>query len=341
MNITILAGGLSPERDVSLSSAALIERALRAKGHKTCLVDLCLGIPSLPDTLESLFAIGETPAYSIPEVAPDLDALREQAALGDALIGPHVLDVCRAADITFLALHGGCGENGQLQATLDMHGIPYTGSGYIGSALAMDKDISKRLVIGAGVQTAEWIYLPAKEVTPEAVRKSVGFPCVVKPCSCGSSVGVSIVEEESGLAAAMAEAIRYEGSVLIERKVIGREFSVGVLGNTSLPPIEIIPIAGFYDYKNKYQSGMTREICPAPLTEEETAALGAAALKAFGALRLHGYARIDFILEAATGNFVFLEANTLPGMTPTSLLPQEAAAVGIDYETLCDRIATM
>ncbi len=341
MNITILAGGLSPERDVSLSSASLIERALRSNGHKTCLIDLYLGIETLPADLDTLFQTGDTPAYPIPEAAPDLAALKAQANNGNALIGPHVLDACRAADITFLALHGSCGENGQLQATLDTHGIRYTGSGYIGSALAMDKDLSKRIVIGAGVKTAEWIYLPTRDVTPDAVKHTVGFPCVVKPCSCGSSVGVSIVESEAALTEALAAATLYEGNVLIERKVTGREFSVGILGGKALPPIEIIPIAGFYDYKNKYQSGMTRELCPAPLTEEENASLADAALKAFHALRLRGYARIDFILEETTGTFIFLEANTLPGMTPTSLLPQEAAAAGIRYEELCDIIARM
>jgi D-alanine-D-alanine ligase len=214
-------------------------------------------------------------------------------------------------------------------------GIPYTGSDFSACLTAMDKSLSKLLFRAAGVATADYTLIRSGE-KPYAVS----FPCVVKPCSCGSSVGVSIVENEEELYAALAFAEKYEGKILIEDKIEGREFSVGILNGKALPAIEIRPKEGFYDYERKYQSGLTEEICPAPLNTEEAARLADSALKAHRALGLGSYSRIDFIKDNKTGKFVCLEANTLPGMTPMSLLPQEAAAAGIDYDTLCEIIAT-
>ena len=340
MNIVVLAGGYSPERDVSLSSGSLIANSLMRSGHRVLLVDAFLGMEIdegvNPHTLFRSLGDAEY-SYTIPEVAPDMEALKKLAYRG-SLVGHNVLRLCRAADIVFMALHGAMGENGQMQAILEAENIRFTGSTHVGCVLAMDKDITKKLLAAEGIPVAKGLTL---DLSKESFPDEHPMPCVVKPCSCGSSVGVSIVESEAALTEALAAATLYEGNVLIERKVTGREFSVGILGGKALPPIEIIPIAGFYDYKNKYQSGMTRELCPAPLTKEENASLADAALKAFHALRLRGYARIDFILEETTGTFIFLEANTLPGMTPTSLLPQEAAAAGIRYEELCDIIARM
>ena len=167
----------------------------------------------------------------------------------------------------------------------------------------------------------------------------VSYPCVVKPCSCGSSVGVSIVNNEEELKAALDFAKRYETKILIEDMICGREFSVGILNGKALPAIEIRPKDGFYDYERKYQSGLTDEICPAELSESDAKRLAETALKAHRALNLGSYSRIDFIREEKTGKFMCLEANTLPGMTPMSLLPQEAAAEGIDYDALCLAIA--
>jgi D-alanine-D-alanine ligase len=226
------------------------------------------------------------------------------------------------------------GEDGRIQAILSSMGIPYTGSDFSSCLAAMDKSFSKLLFRAAGVATADYTLIKAGE-RPRAVS----FPCVVKPCSCGSSVGVSIVNDEKELEAALAYAEAYEGKILIEDKIEGREFSVGVLNGRTLPAIEICPKDGFYDYERKYQSGMTEEICPARLNTEEAARLSEAALKAHRALGLGSYSRIDFIKDEKTGRFMCLEANTLPGMTPTSLLPQEAAAAGIDYDTLCETIA--
>lgn len=338
MKIIVLAGGLSPEREVSLTSGSLIANALMARGHEVALVDIYEGLAG-----ELAWRRQGDEGYhaSVAETVPDLAAVKARCGGREALIGPGVLEACRAADVVFIALHGAMGENGQLQATLDNYGIKcYTGSGYIGSLLAMDKDITKRLLMVAGILSAPWILFDARTDEIARVKAEIGLPCVVKPCSCGSSVGVSIVETEEELADALAFARQYEPLVLIEKKIVGREFSIGILDGEALPAIEIIPKSGFYDYKNKYQGGCTTEICPAELTADEAARLAKAAKQVFAALRLNNYARIDFILDAE-GRFWCLEANTLPGMTPMSLMPQEAAAVGIPYGELCERIAQL
>jgi len=340
MRIVVLAGGLSPERDVSLSSGSLIANALMDAGHSVLLVDAYEGIGA--DAPFFAKDSGKRYSFVVPGTAPDLEAVRRKNGGRRELIGPGVLEKCREADVAFIGLHGDMGENGKLQAVLDVYGIRYTGSGYSGSCLAMDKDLSKRLMKLDGIPTAEWITLDASAGTASdalaaRVEASVGLPCVVKPLSCGSSVGVSIVENGRELAAALEAARAFEKSILVERKVVGREFSVGVLGGTALPPIEIIPKAGFYDYANKYQAGLTEEICPARLDEGKTAELQRLTLRAHACLGLGSYSRIDFILDSS-GVFWCLEANTLPGMTPTSLLPQESKVAGISYIQLCDLI---
>ena len=244
------------------------------------------------------------------------------------------------ADAVFIALHGAMGENGQLQATLDSYGIKYTGSGYVGSLLAMDKDISKKMFIGAGVNTPEWMYISAKQVNIDEIEQRIGYPCVVKPCCCGSSVGISIPENRAELENALKEAEKYEDSILIEKKISGREFTVGILDGEVLPAVEIIPTEGFYDYKNKYQAGKTVELCPAPIDDDLMSILAEQTKLAFDALRLSGYSRFDYIVDK-DGKPWCLEANTLPGMTPTSLLPQMAAAVGISYGKLCCKIVDL
>lgn len=360
MNILVLAGGLSPERDVSLSSGSLIANALSSRGHKVLLADLYAGLEIGEADPRSLFKSETKYSFKVPETEPDLGALREKydKINEGSQFGRNILRLCRAADKVFVALHGAAGENGQLQAAFDMFGIRYTGSGYLGSAIAMDKDIAKRMLATAGVPTAKWLRADPSTTESEIAEK-IGFPCVIKPCGCGSSVGVSIVREAGELPRALAAAFRYERSVLAERLIVGREFSAGVVecsgealrrvseselctvsgGLAALPAIEIIPKAGFYDYKNKYQSGLTEEITPADLTPEQAERIERLALAVHRTLGLSGYSRSDFILDRETGDFVCLEANTLPGMTPTSLLPQEAAAAGIGYAELCGIIA--
>ncbi len=339
MNIAVLAGGYSPERDVSLTSGSLIANALIDEGHNVCLADVYLGIDGT-DELSNLFNKEKKPIYKVTHSVPDLDALKESSGNGDALIGKGIIDLCREADVVFLALHGAMGENGQLQATLDSYGIKYTGSGYVGSLLAMDKDISKKMFVGAGVNTPEWMYISAKQADIDEIEQRIGYPCVVKPCCCGSSVGISIPENRAELENALKEAEKYEDSILIEKKISGREFTVGILDGEVLPAVEIIPTEGFYDYKNKYQAGKTVELCPAPIDDDLMSILAEQTKLAFDALRLSGYSRFDYIVDK-DGKPWCLEANTLPGMTPTSLLPQMAAAVGITYGKLCCKIVDL
>ena len=339
MNIAVLAGGYSPERDVSLTSGSLIANALIDEGYNVCLADVYLGIKDENVTKE-LFNKEKKPVYRVEHDVPDLAALKAASGNGDALIGKGIIELCRLADVVFLALHGAMGENGQLQATLDNFGIKYSGSGYVGSLLAMDKDISKKMFVGAGVRTPEWLYFTAKNSNVAEIEEKIGYPCVVKPCSCGSSVGISIVDDRAGLEAALAEAERYEDNILVEKKIEGRELTVGMLDGEVLPSVEIIPTEGFYDYKNKYQAGKTVEICPAPISDEIKDALAEQTRRAFSALRLSGYARFDYIVDENNDPWC-LEANTLPGMTPTSLLPQMAAATGMSYGSLCSKIVEL
>lgn len=340
MNIAVLAGGLSPERDVSLSSGALIAASLIRSGHRVALADVYEGINDGCDVSELFSDIAPKP-YKVESKEPDLEAIIEKNGGRRVLIGPRVLELCSAADVVFIALHGAMGENGQLQALLDIYNIKYTGTDYDGSLLAMDKELTKKLISAEGVPTAQGICASPEELDLERVLREVGLPCVVKPCDCGSSVGVSVVKSEDELTSALELARGFGTRIIVEKMIKGREFSVGILDGEALPAIEIIPKAGFYDYKNKYQGGMTVEVCPADLTEDQAKAAAETAQKVFSILRLRGYSRIDLMLDESNGVFYCLEANTLPGMTPTSLLPQEAAAVGIGYDELCERIAKL
>jgi D-alanine-D-alanine ligase len=326
MNIVVLAGGLSMERDVSLASGSLIANALRDAGHNTLLVDLYYGIKK-----EDMSFTNQSERYShkISEEAPDLKKLISENGGRENPVGENVIEICKMADVTFLALHGGVGENGKLQALLEMNGIRFTGSSSIGCMLSMDKIIAKELIAQAEIPTAHWL-------TNKNSRSELAslVPCFVKPADNGSSVGVTKVVSELELADALAEAEKFCKNVLVEEQVVGREFSVGIIDGKALPPIEIIASGDFYNYKVKYQAGLAHEICPANLDKKHTKKLQEYAERAHRVLRLGTYSRIDFILDE-NGEFFFLEANALPGMTPTSLLPQEAAAAGMSYTELC------
>ncbi len=326
MKIIILAGGLSPERDVSLSSASKIAKALIGCGHEICIIDLYYGINLIENNLIFTSDEKDIYEYSVPESSPDSDSLNSKS-----LIGPNVIKCCQKADLVYIALHGDIGENGKIQALLDSYKIKYTGSGYEGCFLSMDKNISKILADYSGINTPEW--------SINKNDKNLSYPLVVKPSNCGSSIGVSIVNNDNEYNKALKEAKKYDERIIIEEKIEGREFSVGILENKALPVIEIEPINnGFYDYKNKYQKGLTKETCPADLSNELAVSLQETALKIHKILQLKFYSRIDFIVNKKN-EIYFLEANSLPGMTPTSLLPQEAAAAGISYNELCNRIA--
>lgn len=332
MKIAVLYGGYSPERDVSASSGTGVAAALRQRGHRVALVDLFLGVEALPADVDALFtAEDKDERQSVREQEPDMEALRRLRP-GRALVGPGVLEICQHADIAFLALHGGNGENGQLQACLDMFGIPYTGSGYLGSALAMDKELSKELFRAAGILTPAGVTLRRGESI-----SGIALPCVVKPCSGGSSVGTAIVERPEQLQAALDAAFECDERVLVEEYIRGRELTAGILNDRAMPVVEIIPKEGFYDYKNKYQAGFTVELCPAPLDEETTRRVQQVAEAAFAALKLQSYGRADILMDGE-GRLYCLEVNTLPGMTPTSLIPQMAAEMGMDYGELCEKL---
>lgn len=336
MRVVVLAGGLSTERDVSITSGIKVATALRQKGHDVVLLDVFTGYEENICDIDALFKenYSFTDSLGIGTEVPDLETVREERLdKSNRFVGANVIEICSEADITFLALHGGEGENGQLQATLDLFGIKYTGSGYLGSALAMNKALTKSVLIQNKVLT------PAGEIFKNAddAQSWDIFPCVVKPCSGGSSVGIAKADNREEFTKAVKDAFRYENEIVVEQFVSGREFSVGVLGGRALPPIEIIPKSGFYDYVAKYQVGATDEICPADITKQQDESLRSAAVEAFNALHLQSYARIDFILDENSNPYC-LEANTLPGMTPTSLLPQEAAAEGVDYPDLCEKI---
>ncbi len=338
MNIVVLCGGLSMERNVSISSGTLICGALRKLGHRAVMVDMFYGLEDYDGELARLFE--NLPALKearVAEQAPDLEAVRRSRKWASpSKVGKGVFELCALADVVFLALHGACGEDGRIQAALDLMGVPYTGSGYLGSAIAMDKDLTKQLVKAAGVKTPQWRVLYYKDSQIGALCGELQLPCVVKPVDSGSSIGVTIAHSRQELETALRENAGL-GRVIVEQYVHGREVQVGVLRNRALPSIEIIPKEGFYDYKNKYQAGAAVEICPAPVEPEIEQMLGATALKVHKLLELHTYSRTDFILTEA-GEIYFLEINTLPGMPPTSLVPQEAAAAGIDYNTLCQII---
>ena len=336
MKIVVLAGGLSPERNVSLSSGCKVCAALRERGHEAALIDMYLGTQGDPQDLfsapipEKLTKIGRQ--------APDLAAVKASRPGGEASqFGPGVLEICRMADVVFLGLHGACGEDGRVQAAFDLMGIPYTGSGCLGSAIAMDKDLTKRLVAPLGVLTPKWELVRYAAEDIPALAQRLELPCVVKPCASGSSIGVSIAHDREALSAALVQCLDFGGVCVVEQYIAGREIQVGILEDRALPSIEIIPKTGFYDYENKYQPGAAEEITPAPIPADWEARLGEAALAVFHALGLSVYSRADFIVTQ-DGTPWFLEINTLPGMTPTSLLPQEAAAAGIGYGELCERI---
>lgn len=341
MKIVVLAGGLSTERDVSFKTGEMVAKALRENGHQVILLDVFMGYSDKKEELAGIFDRSEEVSVKvagIPEVAPDLAKVKAQRKdQSDNFFGPNVIELCQMADIVFMALHGENGENGKIQAAFDLFGIRYTGTGYLGSALAMNKAMAKQLFIAEGIPTPKGISLKKGEEQAGLTELGLRLPCVVKPCCGGSSVGVSIVRTEDEYRAALAEAFRWENELVIEEYVEGREFSVGVIDFKALPVIEIAPLEGFYDYKNKYKAGSAVETCPADLPEEIAARMQRYAERVAEILGLDTYSRTDFLMNGENELFC-LEANTLPGMTPTSLLPQEANVVGMNFNQLCERL---
>jgi D-alanine-D-alanine ligase len=330
MKITVLTGGTSSERDVALASAVQVVKALRSRGHQVSVVDTARGFVAQSEEATLIPAkVGVTPPST-----EKLEALQRGVLVGSLAQIPAVKD----ADVIFLALHGGQGEDGTVQAVLDVIGVPYTGSGPLGSALAMDKDISKKLFVDAGVPVAKWVMAPRPgEGAPPSAYAHLGMPLIVKPSKQGSTVGLTLVKDAKDVKAAIALAFEHDDEVMIEEFIPGRELTVGVLDGKALAVGEIIPKHELFDYECKYQPGMSEEIFPAqldPVIAEEARRLS---VLAHNALKLGSYSRVDFRLSPA-GKLFCLEVNTLPGMTSTSLMPQSAQAVGMDFPELCERI---
>ena len=343
MKIVVLCGGLSPERNVSLASGREICRALRRRGHRAILVDLFLGLEELPADPESLFDAedGLCPDAKIEAAAPDLEAVRRSRKdQSPRVFGPNVLELCQCADMVFLGLHGQDGEDGRVQAALELLGVPYTGSGYLASGIAMDKAVAKRIMAAEGILTPEWGVLEYRLEEADGLARELPMPCVVKCTTGGSSLGVFLPEDREELRDALFRVRSFGGGAIWEKRMSGRELTVAVLGERSLPAVETVPAGKDFDYQAKYQKGAAVETCPAPLTEAEAAAAGDMALRVHKALGLEVYSRTDMILDG-DGKLWCLEANSLPGMTPTSFVPQEAAAVGMSYDELCEEIVRL
>ena len=326
MKVAVLMGGTSEERPVSLVSGAEVAAALRGRGHEVVAVDPASGVLSRERELElrESGVAREAPPSTGPGGSDPLLLLDE------------ALRAC-APDVVFPALHGGAGEDGTVQSLLDLIGVPYAGSGHTGCALAMDKDLTKRLLRDAGIPTPAWItgHAPTERVVAE-----LELPLIVKPPRGGSTLGLSLVHRADEIPAAEEQALAYGGEVMFERYVRGRELTVGILGEEALPPGEIIPENEIFDYECKYQPGMAREIFPARIPEDIAAGLRREALAVHRVLRLEGFSRVDFILDSA-GTPWCLEANALPGLTPASLLPRAGRAAGLSFGELCERIASL
>ncbi len=345
MKIIVLAGGLSPERDVSLISGAGICRTLRERGHRAFLLDVFFGYPCNPEDLEKVFDLpdgGLKIAEGIKTTTPDLEALRlSRPDQSDCYLGPNVIELCRMADITFMGLHGSVGENGKLQATFDVLGIRYTGPNSLGCSLAMNKLAAKQIFKMSRVPTPRGTSLvPETKDTP---LEELGYylPLVVKPCSSGSSIGVYIVHTEGEYKEAVRRSFEedHQDEVVIEPYIKGREYACGILAGKALPLVEILPRDGIFNYENKYQAGGATELCPPVSLDEKTQKkMRRAGEKAFQVLRMDVYGRADFIVDETDGRFYCLEMNGLPGMTPQSLLPLAARTAGLSYGELCEQI---
>ena len=299
LRLALIAGGKSGERDVSLKGAAEVAKALDPQKYDVKRYD---------------------PATDLAKLAAESDSL----------------------DVAFILLHGPFGEDGTVQGFLDLLAIPYQGSGVLGSAIAMDKNLAKILYRNAGLKVPEWYMAAQDDIgNPSKILGHLGLPLVIKPANQGSSLGMTIARSEADIAEGLKKAFAIDHEVMVEEFISGREITGGVLGNdaiTALPLVEIIPgdEYEFFDYEAKYQPGATKEICPAELDEPLTVRAQNCALTAHTALQLRGYSRTDMIIS--NDDIYILETNTIPGMTPTSLLPQAAAAAGLDFSALLDRL---
>lgn len=335
MKIVVLAGGTSTERDVSIVSGTGICTALRQKEHQAILVDIFCGVEDVD--WENPFPKEYDVTGASEYIKSFNGRIEEMKKKRKNFFGPNVLELCQQADIVFLGLHGANGEDGKVQAAFDLMGIKYTGTGYLSSAMAMDKGITKQMFRMNHVPTPNGTTMEKAGRNNDLSALGMEFPVVVKTCCGGSSIGVYIVDNQADYEKALDEAFAYENEVVIEEYIHGVEYTVAVVDGVAYPVVEIVPMEGFYDYENKYKPGAVRETCPAPLSAELTKKMQDYAVMGYHALGLESYARLDFMMTE-DGKMYCLEANTLPGMTPTSLIPQEAAVLGIDYPSLCEEL---
>lgn len=346
MKIVVLGGGISTERHVALVTATSACRALRKMGHQAIFVDLFLGMENYEKPLEQAFLEpdGLCGEVEIEKKEPDLKQVWESRKYqSKGHLGKGVAEICSLADCVFLGLHGKDGEDGKIQALLELLGIPYTGSGPLASAIAMDKAMTKRVLESCGVLTPPWQELKYYAGDVPHLTEILSLPCAVKIIDGGSSIGVELPETREELRQALEHILQYGNRIIVEKKITGREITVPVLDGRAMSPIEVIPPPGKgFDYVAKYQSGKegAKEICPASLTHEEENTLRRAAEKVYRGLDLRVYCRADFILDQ-DGRAWFLEVNTLPGMTPNSLIPRAAKVEGMSYEELCEEIVRL
>ena len=335
MKIVVLAGGTSTERDVSIVSGTGICNGLRAKGHQAILVDVFCGAETVDwaDPFPREYDVEAASAY-IKSFNPHIEQLKK---MRKDFFGPNVLELCKKADFVFLGLHGANGEDGRIQAAFDLMGIKYTGTGYLSSAMAMDKGVTKWMFQMKGVPVPGGVTMKRHTRKEDLAELGLAFPVVVKTCCGGSSIGVYIVKDQEEYMKALDAAFVYEEEVVVEEFIQGTEYTVAVVDGKAYPVVQIVPCQGFYDYENKYTPGAVKETCPAPISSELTRRLQDYAVQGYRALGLESYARLDFIVTDDEKIYC-LEANTLPGMTPTSLIPQEAAVLGMDYPTLCEEL---
>lgn len=335
MKIVVLAGGTSTERDVSIVSGTGICNGLRAKEHQAILVDVFCGAETVDwaDPFPREYDVEAASAY-IKSFNPHIEQLKK---MRKDFFGPNVLELCKKADFVFLGLHGANGEDGRIQAAFDLMGIKYTGTGYLSSAMAMDKGVTKWMFQMKGVPVPGGVTMKRHTRKEDLAELGLAFPVVVKTCCGGSSIGVYIVKDQEEYMKALDAAFVYEEEVVVEEFIQGTEYTVAVVDGKAYPVVQIVPCQGFYDYENKYKPGAVKETCPAPISSELTRRLQDYAVQGYRALGLESYARLDFIVTDDEKIYC-LEANTLPGMTPTSLIPQEAAVLGMDYPTLCEEL---
>ena len=334
MKVIVLAAGTSSERDISIVSGTGVAKALKKRGHNVYMLDVFFGCSD--DEAENAFANEQDFDKAAALMKENTGKVEDEKKIRRVFFGPNVLKLCSEADKVFMALHGANGEDGKVQAVFDLFGIQYSGCGYLGSAIAMDKGYTKILFNYFGVATPGGFVISKDEKDHSLERRGMTLPVVVKPLCGGSSVGVTIAKNPDEYENALKTAFELEEKVVVEKYINGREFSVGVIGDEVYPVVEIIVDEGFYDYENKY-NGRTREVCPAELGPEKTKEMQELSKKAAMALGITGYSRMDILMDAA-GRMYCLEANTLPGMTATSLVPQEAQALGMSYEELCDTL---